>query len=87
MPQARSRPPVGREFLGKARWLEGPKLEANLSKKEFVALMAALMAADVLAIDIMLPALPQIGDAFGVANPNDRSLVFTAFLIGFVCRN
>lgn len=58
-------------------------MEVNLSKKEFVALMAALMAADVLAIDIMLPALPQIGDALGVANPNDRSLVFTAFLIGF----
>ena len=58
-------------------------MEAGLSKKEFVAMMAALMAVDVLAIDIMLPALPQIGDALGVANPNDRSLVFTAFLLGF----
>jgi DHA1 family bicyclomycin/chloramphenicol resistance-like MFS transporter len=58
-------------------------MQAGLSKKEFVALMAALMTVDVLAIDIMLPALPQIGDAFGVANPNDRSLVFTAFLLGF----
>ena len=58
-------------------------MKANLSKKEFVALMAALMTVDVLAIDIMLPALPQIGDALGVANPNDRSLVFTAFLLGF----
>ena len=58
-------------------------MDAGLSKKEFVALMAALMTVDVLAIDIMLPALPQIGDALGVANPNDRSLVFTAFLLGF----
>jgi MFS transporter, DHA1 family, multidrug resistance protein len=58
-------------------------VKADLSKREFVALMAALMSADALAIDIMLPALPQIGDAFGVADPNDRSLVFTAFLIGF----
>ena len=34
-------------------------MEAGLSKKEFVALMAALMTVDVLAIDIMLPALPR----------------------------
>ena len=58
-------------------------MEARFSKKEFVALMAALMTVDVLAIDIMLPALPQIGNALGVTNPNDRSLVFTAFLLGF----
>jgi MFS transporter, DHA1 family, multidrug resistance protein len=56
---------------------------ARLSKFEFVALMAALMAVDVLAIDIMLPALPQIGDTLGVENPNDRSLVLTFFLLGF----
>jgi DHA1 family bicyclomycin/chloramphenicol resistance-like MFS transporter len=56
---------------------------ATMSKFEFVALMAAMMAADVLAIDVMLPALPQIGDAFGVVDPNDRSLVLTAFLLGF----
>ena len=54
-----------------------------ISKLEFVALMAALMAADALAIDVMLPGLPQIGHALGVANPNDYSLVLTAFLIGF----
>ena len=60
-------------------------MEARFSKKEFVALMAALMTVDVLAIDIMLPALPQIGNALGVTNPNDRSLVFTAFLLGFGC--
>jgi DHA1 family bicyclomycin/chloramphenicol resistance-like MFS transporter len=55
----------------------------SIGKGEFVALMAALMAVDVLAIDIMLPALPEIGNALGVADPNDRSLVLTAFLIGF----
>ncbi len=30
----------------------------------------------------MLPALPNMGDWFGVANANDRSLVLTAFLLG-----
>jgi MFS family permease len=33
--------------------------------------------------DIMLPALPDIGEAFAVANPNDRSLVLMTFGLGF----
>jgi DHA1 family bicyclomycin/chloramphenicol resistance-like MFS transporter len=41
------------------------------------------MAVDALAIDIMLPALPNIGDAFSLAKANDRSLVLTAFMVGF----
>ncbi|WP_349666161.1 multidrug effflux MFS transporter [Sinorhizobium sp. 6-117] len=41
------------------------------------------MAVEALALDIMLPALPDIGAAFQVADPNDRSLVLTVFLIGF----
>ena len=55
----------------------------EISRVEFVALVAALMAVDALAIDIMLPALPNMGDALMVANANDRSLVLTAFLLGF----
>jgi DHA1 family bicyclomycin/chloramphenicol resistance-like MFS transporter len=55
----------------------------DVSRAEFVGLVAALMAVDALAIDIMLPALPNIGDALMVANANDRSLVLTAFLLGF----
>ncbi|MCA1443465.1 hypothetical protein I6F07_25230 [Ensifer sp. IC4062] len=58
----------------------------NLSRREFVALAAALMAIEALALDIMLPALPDIGAAFQVADPNDRSLVLTMFLIGFGLR-
>ncbi|MFC5517599.1 multidrug effflux MFS transporter [Kaistia terrae] len=48
-----------------------------------MAIVAALMAIDGVAIDIMLPALPEIGAAFHVANTNDRSLVLTVFLLGF----
>ena len=55
----------------------------TLSRTEFVALIASLMIVDALAIDIMLPALPNIGRAFSVVNENDRSLVVTAFLYGF----
>lgn len=50
---------------------------------EFVALMAAVMAANALAIDAMLPALPAIGDALGVGEENRRQLVITFYLLGF----
>jgi MFS transporter, DHA1 family, multidrug resistance protein len=50
---------------------------------EFIALMAALMASNALAIDSMLPALPAIGDALGVADENRRQLVVVVYLFGF----
>lgn len=50
---------------------------------QLVALVAMLMALNALAIDTMLPALPQIGDALGVAEANDRQWVITSYLIGF----
>jgi DHA1 family bicyclomycin/chloramphenicol resistance-like MFS transporter len=51
--------------------------------KEFVALIAALMALNALAIDSMLPALPAIGDALGITDENQRQWVVTAYLLGF----
>jgi DHA1 family bicyclomycin/chloramphenicol resistance-like MFS transporter len=51
--------------------------------REFVALMAALMATNALAIDAMLPALPDIGHALDVTEENRRQLVISAFLLGF----
>ena len=50
---------------------------------EFVALIAMMMALNALAIDAMLPALPAIGDALGVASENSRQWVITAYLLGF----
>ncbi len=50
---------------------------------EFVALVAVLMGMTALSIDIMLPALPLIDEAFAIADPNDRQLVVTAYLLGF----
>lgn len=51
--------------------------------REFVALIAMMMALNALAIDAMLPALPAIGEALGVANENSRQWVITAYLLGF----
>ncbi|CAN5400084.1 multidrug effflux MFS transporter [soil metagenome] len=50
---------------------------------EFVCMIALMMALNALAIDSMLPALPQIGDALGVASPNTRQWIVTAYLLGF----
>lgn len=49
---------------------------------ELIALLALLVALTALSIDIMLPALPDIGRTFQVAADNDRQLVVTAYLVG-----
>ncbi len=50
---------------------------------EFVCMIALMMALNALAIDSMLPALPEIGDALGVAEANTRQWVITAYMLGF----
>lgn len=50
---------------------------------QFVALIAAMMATNALAIDSMLPALPQISASLGLAGDNERQWVITAYLLGF----
>ncbi|MEZ5970425.1 MAG: multidrug effflux MFS transporter [Hyphomonadaceae bacterium] len=54
-----------------------------LSTPELVAMVAALSALNALAIDIMLPALPQIGAAFQLSNDNDRQLVVVCYVALF----
>ncbi|MDR6431192.1 multidrug effflux MFS transporter [Brucella pseudogrignonensis] len=50
---------------------------------EFIALIAAIMAINALAVDIMLPGLPQIGASLGVLSENHAQYVITAYLLGF----
>lgn len=56
---------------------------APIGMAEFIALVAALMSLTALGIDSMLPALPTIGTALGVASDNARQFVITAFIVGF----
>jgi MFS transporter, DHA1 family, multidrug resistance protein len=51
--------------------------------RQFVGLIAAIMAVNALAIDTMLPALPQIGDSIGIPSENARQWVVTIYLLGF----
>ena len=50
---------------------------------EFVALVASIMAINALAIDTMLPALPEIARAFQIGNANHAQWVISFYLIGF----
>ncbi|MGN6465741.1 MAG: multidrug effflux MFS transporter [Rhizobiaceae bacterium] len=60
-----------------------PIAALGIKRWEFITLCAALMATNSLAIDIMLPALQQIGAGLGVLNENHRQYVLTAYIIGF----
>ncbi|MDG1475535.1 MAG: multidrug effflux MFS transporter [Vicingaceae bacterium] len=50
--------------------------------KEFVALMAMMIALTALSIDAMLPALTNIGADLGVIEPNDNQLIISILFLG-----
>jgi len=60
----------------------GAAAAESLPRWEFISLCAALMALNALAIDIMLPALQQIGAGLGVADENHRQYVISAYFAG-----
>jgi DHA1 family bicyclomycin/chloramphenicol resistance-like MFS transporter len=62
---------------------QAPDRVFGIPRWEFITLAAALMALNSLAIDIMLPALQQIGGSLGVETPNHRQYVITSYIIGF----
>lgn len=50
---------------------------------EFVTIIALLMALNALAIDVMLPALPAIGNALQIVEENNRQTILLVYLVGF----
>ncbi|WP_404403266.1 multidrug effflux MFS transporter [Pelagibacterium halotolerans] len=55
----------------------------EVSRPEFIALIASLMALNALAIDVMLPALPNMAEALNVASENEAQLVLGTYMLGF----
>lgn len=55
----------------------------QLSRVEFVALIACLTALDALSIDVMLPALTQISSDLNIVRENDRQFIVTSLFSGF----
>ena len=60
-----------------------PSSGRDISRPEFIALIAAFMTLNALAIDVMLPALPQMAQSLHVVNENDRHWVVLAYALGF----
>jgi len=58
------------------------KSRKEQSYGEFVILVSLMTSLTALAIDIMLPALPQIGIDLYVQNVNDRQLVISVLFLG-----
>src|SRR5438477_1334918 len=50
---------------------------------EFVVVIASIMALNPLAMDMMLPALPNIASAFHITAANRPQMVLSIFLLGF----
>ena len=54
----------------------------QISKLEFIALMAFLMSIVALSIDALLPALDQIGLSIGIQDARDNQLLVTMIFLG-----
>lgn len=59
------------------------RADPGMGFRPFVAMMAALMAMNSLAIDSMLTALPDISRTLGAHGANEQQWVITVYLIGF----
>jgi DHA1 family bicyclomycin/chloramphenicol resistance-like MFS transporter len=55
----------------------------DLHPREFVAFVAALMAVNALGVDLMLPALADIGRDLAVTSANHRQWIVTSYMFGF----
>ena len=54
-----------------------------MHRHEFVGFVAALMAVNALGVDLMLPALADIGRELSIATANHRQWIITAYTLGF----
>ncbi|WP_411818838.1 multidrug effflux MFS transporter [Hyphococcus sp. DH-69] len=62
--------------------VETSAIRASIPYVELVAFIAAAMALNALAIDMMLPALGQIGNELGATHDNDRQLIVVVYVLG-----
>ena len=54
-----------------------------MHRPEFVAFVAALMAVNALGVDLMLPALADMGRDLAIATANHRQWIITFYMLGF----
>ena len=62
---------------------DAPVPHPGMGFRQFVVFIAAVMATNALAIDVMLPALPDIQHSFGLPDVLQTQWVLTAYFLGF----
>lgn len=58
-------------------------IRKKIGYKEFVILIGSLMAINSIAVDIMLPAMPDILNSLHVINENDQHYIISCYLISY----
>ncbi|MDF2605428.1 MAG: major facilitator transporter [Sphingomonas sp.] len=56
---------------------------AGMHPREFVAFVAAVMAVNAFGVDLMLPALADIGRDLSIMEANHRQWIITVYMVGF----
>lgn len=60
-----------------------PVMLGGIGRSQFIAIVASMMALNALAIDIMLPAFPDIVSGLGLDDANRVQFVLLSYIIGF----
>lgn len=60
-----------------------PAAIGGIGRPQFIAIIASMMALNAVAIDIMLPAFPNIATSFGITDANQIQYVLLSYVIGF----
>lgn len=58
-------------------------IKSRLGYKEFIFMIACLMATNAFAIDIMLPAMSEISHSLNMTGENDQQYIIFCYLVGF----
>lgn len=59
------------------------EVHSKIGKKEFIVMMAVLMAINAIAIDITLPVMEQIKENFHASGLNEHQYIIFSYLLGF----
>ncbi|GGY52656.1 multidrug effflux MFS transporter [Parvularcula lutaonensis] len=58
-------------------------IAGRVGRAEFIVVIAALMALNAFAIDIVLPAYPELAQAFSVTDETDVAMILVTYILGF----
>lgn len=60
-----------------------PATIGGIGRPQFIAIVASMMALNALAIDVMLPAFPNIQAGFGITDANQVQFILLSYIVGF----